>query len=158
MWTMWLFNQKCKQFEYPQTQCTHRWKRFKCDQCEFETAYKGGLKTHLLTLSCEGRKQCDQRDYSCSQKGNMQRHIRHKHIKERPNQCSQCDYSCVEKQTLRQHMRVHTNQVSKLWLFSFTKKQLETSFKDKDWVSKKWAKKSMSCLTLFDTNDRTLVK
>ena len=42
--------------------------------------------------------------------GELIRHIKYKHIHEKPYKCTLCDYACVEIYKLRRHFRSHSGE------------------------------------------------
>ena len=80
-------------------------KKFKCDNCDFQTAYSSSLKYHSRKHTGE-RLQCQYCEYTTIQSGNLKAHSR-KHTGEML-QCQYCEYSTVFSSSLKVHSRKHT--------------------------------------------------
>jgi len=101
-----------------------------CDQCEFKTVYKAGLRRHKRTVhggmfkcpECDHiatsaymlsshinlihkgvTYQCDMCEYTSTVRGNFMKHKKHKHSG-RPFLCDQCDYAATSKMYLKEHI------------------------------------------------------
>ena len=88
-------------------------KRFKCDQCQFETSAKATIKQHKsskhegITYKCD---QCDKKFYD---KKLLKHHILIEHDKFR-FECSVCHFMCKTTETLKNHIQVEHENNPKL--------------------------------------------
>lgn len=76
-----------------------------CPQCNkcfpFEKQLRGHLKCHINCFKCT---MCDM---TCTTNSALIKHIRYRHMKERPYQCMLCDFKAVIKRDLEVHMSSH---------------------------------------------------
>lgn len=76
-----------------------------CPQCNkcfpFEKQLRSHMKRHINCFKC------DLCDMTCSSKGALVKHLRYRHISERPFQCMLCDFKAVIKRDLEVHESVH---------------------------------------------------
>ncbi|KAL0809435.1 hypothetical protein ABMA28_011614 [Loxostege sticticalis] len=89
--------------------------KFKCDQCEYTTAYRNCLKLHVI--GHDGRKafSCNDCDYTTKYPTALNRHMLVKH-QSNGNQpatmyrCDECDYTTFYKWNLNAHNHKHKNE------------------------------------------------
>ncbi|XP_035664079.1 zinc finger protein 248-like [Branchiostoma floridae] len=112
-------------------------KPYKCDQCDYSTAWKYNLDQHVRNHTgkkpymwksalnqhlakhtgekpylCEEWEKpftCDRCDYSAAQKCTLDQHLM-THTGEKPYMCGECGHRTAEKSDLARHMRTHTGE------------------------------------------------
>ena len=83
-------------------------KIFKCDECDYASAHRAGLKAHKRKHYGD-LFQYDQCDYKANQLGNLKRHKRI-HTGEKPFKCQYCDKAYAAICGLRKHQqKIHSN-------------------------------------------------
>eukprot|EP00058_Branchiostoma_floridae_P016480 XP_002601968.1 hypothetical protein BRAFLDRAFT_94539 [Branchiostoma floridae] len=87
-----------------------RGKPYKCDQCDFCTARKGDLDTHIAEHSGEKPYLCEKCGYRTADKIQLSRHMRlHLHTEQR-HRCDQCAFSTLLKSSLDNHKLKHASE------------------------------------------------
>ena len=82
-------------------------KQFKCDQCDYETAWKTAMKDHILSQHPAKDAevlQCDQCSFTTNVRHFMRRHVLRIHISNKPLPCDICGKMITTK-GLSKHMR-----------------------------------------------------
>ena len=78
-----------------------------CSTCDYSTAVKSNMKTHVYKHTGEKPYKCDMCDYMTAHKSNLVNHLR-THTGNKPYQCDVCDYKTAAKSSLVRHSRTHT--------------------------------------------------
>ena len=84
-------------------------KEFKCDQCNYSTNHKRGLKAHILSIH-DGFKPfaCEFCDKSFPRNDTLNFHVNSVHSEIKPYKCDICDYSTAYSRNLFRHKyRIH---------------------------------------------------
>ena len=89
---------------------------FKCDQCNYSSAYAGEVKLHKQRYTGEKPFKCDQCNYSSTQAIHLKVHKR-KHTGEKPFKCDQCNYTCTTAGSPKLHKLNHSSSRGCPWLW-----------------------------------------
>ena len=91
----------------------HEGRVFKCESCDFQSATKHTLKTHIQ-VKHEGfvqeKIQCDQCTFSTASQGSLSNHKQKEH-NGRVFKCKTCDFQSVSKGGLNSHIKVKHAQI-----------------------------------------------
>jgi hypothetical protein len=85
----------------------------KCPQCDFTCSTKGDLKRHNKMIHDKIKdEKCPQCDFTCSMKCYLKKHIKQVHDKIKDEKCLQCDYTCSVKSNLKKHLKTCTGKTN----------------------------------------------
>ena len=89
-----------------------RQNKFKCDKCQYETAWSATLHRHKKSVHEKLRDyQCKQCEFATSRKSGLIRHINSIHEKLKPHHCPKCEYATSNKNHLQGHISDHTSVI-----------------------------------------------
>ena len=79
-------------------------KLYKCQQCNYQAAFKNKLIVHMRSMHEPLKYPCQQCDYKATIEMNLKRHIesRHEGI---TYPCHQCDYEATQSSHLQRHIK-----------------------------------------------------
>uniref|UniRef100_A0A0A9Y101 Zinc finger protein 26 n=2 Tax=Lygus hesperus TaxID=30085 RepID=A0A0A9Y101_LYGHE len=81
-----------------------------CTQCDFRTNRRSTLRDHVRYRHEKVKElQCPFCEYKSAHKGNMKSHIR-KHTNERPYLCDKCPFRAHTSDVLKRHIMIHTGE------------------------------------------------
>ena len=100
-------------------------KDLKCDLCEYKTALRAELNTHVRSVHEGLYYSCSECDWSSKWKSRLDKHIRIKHFGYRIK-CNECDWSTTRSDRLKTH--VETLETSTFVTFVIMCIQLEKVF------------------------------
>ena len=99
---------------YPRQSNSTVYKRFRCENCDYATDYKGSLTRHQKTHQPPGARnkpfRCENCDYATDRKDSLTVHQRtHQAPEERDKRfrCENCDYVTDKKGSLTAHQKIH---------------------------------------------------
>ena len=82
------------------------YKKFKCEQCSYTSAYSGDVKQHTKDLLENIRDNiCEECGYATSRKDYLKKHIEAVHKNMKNHVCGQCKYATSEKCNLNTHIK-----------------------------------------------------
>ena len=89
-------------------------KKFKCEQCHFESSWKHALNKHIKAVHENLRNHvCGECGYATSRKDTLKQHIEGVHEKIKSHVCRECGYAAAQKGQLKTHIEaVHENKRS----------------------------------------------
>ena len=97
---------------YNHKQKEHKGRFFKCHTCDFQSAAKHSLKSHIQ-IKHEGlvkkKVQCDQCSFSTAHLSNLYSHKQGAH-NGRVFKCQTCDYESLTQLTLNRHIKIKHGQ------------------------------------------------
>lgn len=107
-----LFRTKTTLFDHCRRQESNNTHKYQCGQCFKFYATEKLLRNHVVVhVNCI---KCSMCDMTCPTNQTLAKHIRYRHMKERPIKCSECKYSCVSRSDLAKHKRhVHTKHIQR---------------------------------------------
>ena len=79
-------------------------KRFKCNQCEYASAYNSNLFTHVKGVHGTKKFKCQSCDFSASLKYTLKIHMKGIHLKDKSFKCNQCEFATAHGSTLKNHI------------------------------------------------------
>nr|XP_023029867.1 histone H4 transcription factor [Leptinotarsa decemlineata] len=100
-----LFSSKTKFCDHRRRQQSNFIQSYQCSQClklfPSERLLRDHIRSHINHYKCT---MCDM---TCSKPSLLAKHIRFKHVKDKPYTCSECDKTFVAKYNLDTHMKIH---------------------------------------------------
>ncbi|XP_017467877.1 PREDICTED: histone H4 transcription factor [Rhagoletis zephyria] len=105
-----VFRTRTTLFDHLRRQPENNTNKFQCDQCFKYFATEKLLRSHFLKhVNCY---KCSLCNMSCPSSSSLARHIRYRHLKDKPFKCTECEHRCVRKCDLEKHMEhIHSNKV-----------------------------------------------
>ena len=83
---------------------------YNCEFCSFETTQLKYLKQHVLGVhNPEKSFRCDICDYATAFKNNLEKHMQ-KHSSEKPYKCELCDFESKHKEYIKKHVSLCHNE------------------------------------------------
>ena len=103
-----LFSNRVKFLDHCKRQQMSEEDAFKCNNCGKKFALERLLRDHMR--SHINHYKCPQCDMTCPTPSTLARHIRYKHIGDKPFQCNFCDYLGKTQNDVKGHMKIHIEE------------------------------------------------
>ena len=103
-------------------------KRFSCDECTFDTKYKGSLERHMkaiheqIILKNQAERihkgiadfACDQCSHKTNSKGKLITHVKVVHEKIKNSSCNHCSYAAYSTYDVKKHIKIVHEKIQDL--------------------------------------------